>query len=142
MRVSYQTATQNGAAAHAGNRYGFRYSYVSSLSAAGLPTNRSAFESQVSNDRVRWAMLPMRAAVVHRWPYSTSHDGAFGDFTQSRKSRAWSASLIGPSAFFAAIIGFAPVRQPFSMLRSTGVRAANSFGVTTSGTTSYPLSRT
>ena len=44
--------------------------------------------------------------------------------------------LIGPSAFFASISGFAPMRQPRSTSRSIGVRAANSLGVTTSGTTS------
>src|SRR5262249_18633306 len=103
-----------------GNLYGSRYSYLRNLFAAVLFVNFSAFASQSSTDRVRWAMFPISAAVVQRCPYSTSQLGALRFFTQSRKLRAWSASLIWPSSFFASIIGFAPVRQPFSSSRFVG----------------------
>src|SRR6476659_297940 len=93
--ASESSPTRPGHLPYAGNTYGLRYWYVSRLSASGLSTNFSALASQVRNDRVWWAMLPMSAAVVHRWPYSTSHDGALRDFTQSRKLRAWSASVTG-----------------------------------------------
>ena len=41
-----------------------------------------------------------------------------------------------PFTFLAAITALAPLRQPRSTSRLIGVRAANSFGVTTSGTIS------
>src|ERR1700722_19710490 len=86
-------------------------------------------------------MLAINAEEVHRCPYSMSQEGVFRLLTQSRKLRAWSASRIGPSNFLDSIWALAPVRKPRSISRFSGVRAANSFGVITSGTTSYPFVR-
>src|SRR5437667_652971 len=93
-----------------GSSYGARYWYMSSRLASVLFVNLSALASHSRTDLVLWAMLPMRAALVSRWPTSMSQLQVWRLLTQSRKLRACRPVGAAPFWLLGVICGLAPVR--------------------------------